>query len=345
MSEPDQDYAIVVGIDLYPKDLSKLYAAERDAADFAEWLIAADGGGVPEKNLRLIRGSSFGPFDDPFDFRPIQRDIDRALSTFGVGIRARVGRRLYFYFAGHGLGVKADDVVMLMADASLVRLNSNLGLSKYRHYFRNAAPFEEVLLILDCCRDLNNYVEPIPPSFTALTDYRAAPQVRELTALATGYGRKAFEPSLQLQSEADEGRRGLLTRALLEGLRGQAAGTNGAVTAATLRAYLEDRVPQLARFAELRQQPELNATDPNLLICQVQAPEGWEVRIFPPSAPDGELILLNGSLNEIGRWNPQNGVWIQRLSKGLYEVQHTTTGQERRITVRTGEGQVDVRFA
>lgn len=133
MAHNDQDYAVVVGINAYPQ-LRVLRAAVGDATKFAEWLQLPNGGGLPEKNVRLIVSAETLP-TEPLDAKPIQEDIDKALRDFGVEKNQWMGRRLYFYFTGHGIGPNFNNVGMLMAHAAMVRLNYNIGLQNYLDYF------------------------------------------------------------------------------------------------------------------------------------------------------------------------------------------------------------------
>ena len=47
-------WAIVIGIDEYGADDMRLFASVSDALKFRDWALAADGGGVPASNLRLL---------------------------------------------------------------------------------------------------------------------------------------------------------------------------------------------------------------------------------------------------------------------------------------------------
>ena len=52
----DQDFAVVVGINIYP-ELRILRGALRDAGEFTSWLRRPDGGGLPEGNVKTVFGS------------------------------------------------------------------------------------------------------------------------------------------------------------------------------------------------------------------------------------------------------------------------------------------------
>ena len=287
-----EDYAIVVGINNYP-DLRSLSAAERDATRFAEWLHAPDGGDLPIENIHQILSSDYKEPSSPFRAQPLQIDIDEVYAKLGVDSKTRVGRRLYFYFAGHGLAPSFDDVALLMANAARTRLSSNIGLRKYRSFLHDAAPFDEVIIFLDCCRDFEDRAEPQGPMFTNRLNQDRAPLVKDFLMLAAGYGRKAFEP----QAGDSGDRRGLLTEAILKGLK-EDEGIDGQITAASLAAYVKRCVPELAKAAGLKQAPEIPVITSEIVFTKVREAEIAEVGVTIEAAPglEGELVLKNGEL-------------------------------------------------
>jgi hypothetical protein len=322
MARNPDHYAIVVGIDAYPQ-LPKLRAAVADAARFGEWLLAEDGGGLLEDNLALIPSGEGPSPSEPFDARPVQEDIDRALRKFGVEDNTRIGRRLYFYFAGHGFGPSYDEVGMLMAHAAVVRLNNSIGLRKYRTFFRDYPLFDEVVFILDCCRDDQRRVTDTgSPAFT-LTGW-PGPPVQDFVVLAAAYGAKAFEPK-----GPDAKERGLLTQALLEGLgSAPAADRFGAVTASSLQTYLRQRVPQLAGASAVNQTPDVQLpTGEFTFRTGLPVATGYVLtRIFAPPGSTGQLILRN----EDGAFRLRHDAaaatpWeVDLPANHLYSVEHTT---------------------
>src|SRR5262245_35036303 len=95
------DFALVVGVDDYPRFRS-LRGARRDAERFYEWVTAAGGGAVNAEHARLIRSQ-------PEPAAPLQHQIDDALlELMEAADRQRGGRRLYFYFSGHGASSPAQ---------------------------------------------------------------------------------------------------------------------------------------------------------------------------------------------------------------------------------------------
>jgi len=321
MAVNEKDYAIVVGINGYSQ-LRPLKGAKMDAMAFAEWLISPDGGGLPTKNVATILSLEELPAD-PFDARPIQKDIDRALRNFGVERNQKIGRRLYFYFAGHGFGPNFDDVGMLMADAAMQRLKNNIGLRPYLDYFHKTGFFDQVVFFLDCCRDIIS----VPTAEPAFTPEIMAPlgPVEDFVVLAAAYGEKAFEPT-----SADVGeRRGLLTKAILEGLRNpDLADEQGRLTAFTLREHVMKKVPELATEEKLRQKPNIPRLPNEEMIFSTVPIVSLKVQIVVPSGLTGELVLFHGTdRREIDRHSADQSPWVKDLPRNSrYEIEHTASG-------------------
>lgn len=296
------DYAVVIGIDGYSV-LRPLQGARTDADDFVKWLISPTGGDIPNdsNHIQVIKSPDGDLPNDPFNARPIKREIDRALRDFGVRGDERIGRRLYFYFAGHGFGADFDDVGMLMADAVMDDL-ANIGLRPYRKLFFDRGPFDEVIFILDCCRDNNKKSKSGEPEGD-LDRKDPLPQVKDFVVLAAAYGEKAFERD-------DNGtgpRRGVLTKALLEALEGkypEAIDNQNRVTSATVSQFVAARMKSLTTDEKLRQAPEfLSVPNPEIVFCTVDPAKipKRAMRIIAPKGLKGDLILLDGENQEVRR--------------------------------------------
>jgi uncharacterized caspase-like protein len=333
---PDH-YAIVIGIDGYSQ-LPRLRAAGKDATRFTEWLTSRNGGGVPPQNVQVVL-SPPGPVDSSNTFiaRPIADDIDRAMADIGIqralSERSRIGKRLYFYFSGHGVGPAFDQVGMLMANASMDRLKSNIGLHEYREFFRNTAMFDEVVFILDCCRDSRVGIKTSEPGFDGTGGWAAPDAVQDFVVFGGMYGEKAF----QVWSSDINERRGLLTQAVLEALqKPDAADALGRFTASTLRDYVHERVPQLASEATMKQTPAFDLTQIRREIVFGTIPADQlprlRIRIVAPPGLTGELVLMDRGIREMER-RPATSVtedqpsWIVELVRNRrYTVEHTESG-------------------
>lgn len=330
---PDH-YAIVVGIDTYPK-LPRLRASVSDATRFMEWLMSPDGGGLDKNHIFPIVSPDTLSSADPLDAIPAQRHVSMALRSLGITNNKRIGQRLYFYFAGHGFGPGFDDVGMLLADAwEPHHLVSNIGLRPYRLFFRDFPLFDELVFILDCCRDQRRAqtkgpeLQPDAPV--------AGGKPNDFVVMGAVYGEQAFQV---VQGDTKE-RRGLLTKAVLEGLEGAAADGAGRVTTATLSEYVKKRVPQLAGDAsvdeKLAQVPDIlpPAADAELVITTIPAGRLQRVlvKIVAPQHLQGDLVLCEGAARrEIERHAVAAATQAQPWETSLvrnraYEVKHAATG-------------------
>lgn len=304
VANPDH-YAVVIGIDKYSQ-FRRLSSAVKDATRFSEWLNSADGGGLPKENIHLIVSDEVKKEEvrtvlSPFKAIPLQTEVDEALAKIGVQSKNRIGSRLYFYFAGHGFGPNFQDVGMLMANAAMERLNSNVGLSPYRHFFRDWGFFDEVIFILDCCRDeFVSVPQTTAPTFTFGEANQPRPRVNDFIVMAAAHGEKAF----QALDEETRTRRGLLTEALLEALnKAEGADVLGRFTDTSLREYIIRRVPELAGIVidpktnePLKQEPEVQAPQKDIILAQLppHKVERITVRIVASPGTNG-VIELRGS--------------------------------------------------
>lgn len=343
MAANNEDYAIVIGIDTY-SSLFRLRSAHADAQAFADWLTSKNGGDLPEENVELFLGPP-KPELDIFKAKPIRRDIDIRLQMMGVDQNERIGRRLYFYFAGHGFGPEFDNVGMLMIDASETTLNNNIGLWQYRQFFKNHHIFDEVIFIIDCCRD------PIQ-SFTGLelhglpfTLPNTQSEVLDYVVMAAAYGEKAYAVASQDKGQ----RRGLLTRAILEGLEKATDGV-GRVTSSSLRAYVLERVPDLVE--ELKgvdkklknQVPEIVALPhPPIVFTTISADQTPKLKVQVIAGPGkkGDLILYDGGARQLDKLAAKdatdNQPWELELDRNslVYVLEHSSSKRQIPILPKT----------
>lgn len=325
-------YAIVIGIDKYPQ-LRALRGSGRDATQFALWLKAEDCGGLPEENIFLITSPPKFP-ENPFDARPVSFQIDDALTRIGLTKPGRIGGRLYFYFAGHGFGPTFDDVGMLMANAAEERLgfSYNIGLRPFRIFLRQTEAFDEIIFILDCCRDPEISVDTSKPGIKPGT-VSSGVKVRDFVMMAAAYGEKAFQ-----KKDVDTGEpRGVLTKALLDGLKKpEGADGLGRFTAASIFTYVSNQVMNIAQDPQLKQQPKADPNpEPDIVFSTIPESqlERVDVEISVDPKYTGELVLKDNTNNPIVR-QPTAGLtkenpWRLRLIRNRwYSLAHVVGGAE-----------------
>src|SRR4051794_3859343 len=188
----ETDRAIIVGINLYP-ELGNLEGPENDVNAFYDWLVSSTGGDVPAQNIKCIRSSDYGPSFASVDVaEPTILRIQsawRELYNIAQANQERfyVGRRLYLYFAGHGFSpddTQEDRTALLAANATRIETGSHVIGQYMAEWFRRAGIFDEVVLVMDCCRE-NYRAAGLTLLFNFVNTDGALARVKYLYALAT----------------------------------------------------------------------------------------------------------------------------------------------------------------
>ena len=273
----DDDWALVVGINKYPDaGVNPLEGASGDARRFREWLLHPKGGNLQEDRITLL--TSPGDGDPPPD-RPIPAasQVRAFFEQFMPPARQPVGRRLYIYLSGHGISAGAQQSVhnaaLLLANARKPEPLLNFAGSAWAEGIRGAAHFREVMLIMDCCSDIENtaLVEPYPFGFP-VADGTAS---RLVLAHATGWGSKARE--LVFPGENGDKKQGAFTRSLLAVLG------SGRMSGAMLKASVEQHLALSLADQKKAQEPQIQGSpDPNKDLGRIVFNEAAD----PPAHPD-----------------------------------------------------------
>jgi hypothetical protein len=283
------DFAVVVGINRYEK-LMPLQGAVRDAEDFRAWLLKEPPGGAGLLPEHVYPQCKFK--EDGTEPRVHQlEDAFKALLKLSDNAEKRIGRRLYIFLSGHGVGEdNVDDTSLLAVDASTndaVRLVGAL----WANVFMKSGLFREIVLFMDCCREVRgwtlrqtNLTINLPPDPGA--------QVLRCYGYATGYGLLAREHNWDTPIY-----RGVFTRALLEGLAGDAE-ENGVITSLSLRTFLSKRMLEI-RKPNTEQCPMFSVCEPIEFardVPQVRVPVDVEL-VTDPAA--GFLVLSGIGLDSL----------------------------------------------
>lgn len=231
----DRDHAIVVGIDHYGHGIKALTGAINDCDLFCRWLTKPGMGGLNPDNVTYFRSTAPGD--------PVRGQIEDRLGDFFEEANAHGlprGRRLYLFFAGHGLVPPPPDrsgCALVMSDARPGQLRGLLGFTA-ADAMRMTGLFEEVMLVMDCCSEVSG-----PAELLCYLPYYADPGLpaRPYTHIqAAQWGSTTAERELEDPLDPTEPKRwqGVLTHALLRGLT-TAADHSGSVTAASLKKFIE----------------------------------------------------------------------------------------------------------
>jgi hypothetical protein len=331
------DYAIVIGITYTSNSgLKALAGTLRDATAFTEWLRAKHGGNVPRKNITSILSPEKQRSKQ--SAVPLKDQIDDALLDLGLdGTQKPIGRRLYFYFSGHGFGLQAGEICMLMARATSKELNANIGLGLYRASMRALAYFEEIVYVIDCCRNPSPPafgVSAVPPNFTPPLP-SGCDAVRDVVVAAAPAGFESFETT----ERSTRLRRGLFTMALLDVLASPiGVDEAGRHTVLNLERNLQSRVTAILASNGLsagKQQPKVDVQpDPKADIVLVTPKiKPVPVRIVAPDRARGTLVVLENNVTPVGDRDAEKATsdkppWMVKLwPTKLYSVRHTREDQ------------------
>jgi hypothetical protein len=301
MPHHSDHYAIVVGIE-GGGGVASATGVRADAIAVANWLHDEAGGGVPAGNLHFVASGSTPTADDR-GLRPQRFEFDRALRNIGVQSGARVGRRLYFYFAGHASARPGGEVALLMEETDpQVAGNGALDLRRCVSALSNAGAFDELVVWVDAQR-IDVPLSPAPPP--------SWPMPTRATSAALF--------SLIVVSQ----RRGAVTQLLIKALHGAAADARGFITAESLGQFVRDQNPQVT--VELTIPHEITfgagAGAPATGTLAVEVPH-WTAKItilddrYRPIPQVGEIK------DEI----PGHYVSKTDLRPGIYQVEVTLDG-------------------
>lgn len=334
------DFALIIGINDYtpqkfngPKSLA---GAIRDANLFEKWVIDKKGGGVLPSNCEKI-------ISNPDPLNPIQNQIDEAYKRLHKLIRANgnKARRFYFYFSGHGIGLttnRSKEVALCLANWSEDERNEALGAELYQDAINQYGYFEEIIFILDCCRNTKVNVTPKHPSFTP-QEVPTSGQAKTFTAYATQHQQKAGE--VKDGNEGDT--TGIFTSVLLNGLKGDAPNDNGIITADGLKDYLMKQTPIEAQKKGFKQIPQIivdsfTAETPFMSLVNY-SDEAITCYIIFSETRNNEVQLIDGSGN-VTSYNAseQKNVEVS-LPKGLYLLRDTVTGEKISMKVAQFDSQ------
>lgn len=264
------DYAIVVGINDYAEPRMRLKGALNDATDFVAWLCSPQGG-----RLKPERVEPFTLLSDSSSKTPTSSEVwMKVAEMIRLARGGRLGRRLYIFFAGHGVAQDPDDSGFLTVETEpsgdLHPIIPGRGCA---HVFGTRAMFEEIVVCMDCCREVDS---ELPHTMLPFKPSKGNPKAKDVSynyVFATGFGQLTREVSCGTSV------RGVFSRIILEGLRGEAADGSGCVTGRSLERYLRREMAK--RHPGQMVVPEL---EPGILLATGLEPKTATVTLSLPAA-------------------------------------------------------------
>jgi uncharacterized caspase-like protein len=311
MANGDDDWAVVIGVQDYPKlkGAPKLAGANADAKAFKKWLTT--GGGLKPNHIFDVTSKAKPPTPNWTDANArFEQVAARVQAKQGPGINAQqeLGRRLYIYLSGHGIeasGPEGPEPALLTAEASGAFLAHVAG-RRFAQKFALAACFQEVLLFMDCCRT------SVPTQTLIDCTLRLQPangKPKMFVAFATLSEKFAFEKNGG----------GTFTAKLIEGLKG-GAHVNGKVTDLSLKAFLDSRFSQIPNDANGDpQRPEIRPADESFVITTVDVKK-MRVTLNVPAALVGHPIEIIRGKTAVEPAKPATAKMTFDLENGRYAV-------------------------
>ena len=316
-------HAILVAITWYP-GLSELKGPENDLEDMRQWLLDPDGGALDDANIKVIKSSNFPRAATRFQAQPAEIAFKEALAKLlfepdGVTFRNHVGERLYLYFAGHGFtSRRLAEAALYTAQASKVDPD-HIASKRYAEKIANCAAFDELVLVMDCCRDVD-LSDSISNPAIKLPDRQALAQTVFLEAYAAGRGQQAREREIPPGGPV----RGLFTYALVDALRKAQGDANGEVTGTAMKGHILNGWPSYFN-GEVPYWPDIGlpSGQRDIVFARKNAAPRIQVRfviLSPVPAAGTEIVIEDGSRKEVARVPYQPHGTATSLPDGLYKA-------------------------
>ena len=353
-----EKWALLVGINDYPNDISPLRYCVADVEAFRQALINV--AGFKEDKIFLMTDQMRGQME------PTNINVVMRLDILASQIKA--DDTFVFYFSGHGIA--REDQSFLLAANSVTATANTLELSAIPldriSKILSTVKAQQLLTVIDACRNnpeasRSGQDNLLSDNFTRGFKIRRSnsnsgtPSV-SATLYACNVGERAYE-------WADKGH-GVFSYYLLEGLNGEAVNSQGEVTVTTLAEYTQGKVVKWAEeFRGKKQTPWLSLqggaklvlatlsqpVDPTLALTAES--ETWQVvkdsrditdfEAFLDKFPNGDYALA--AKLKLKQLRPKKITWRKDESEmvlipaGSFEMGDHLDGMKKALPVHTVE--------
>jgi hypothetical protein len=303
------DYAILVGVRHYVNN-EDLEGPHGDVDDFRTWLEKADGGNLPHDNIFT--------FPSTLELKPTQIDIDRCFGSIIHKLQQTRGRRLYFYFSGHGISSDASNSALLLPEWSSIMRDLALSSEKYIKSLESNGVFEDIYFFMDCCRNRIPGVTGSSPVWGVVRPTGSPSEY--LQFYSCEYDTPSYEASDPTISYSLDNSltRGLFTKVLLAGLNGAAADKSGNVTVQNLVNYITYKLPIVAKAHGKNQIPKPNIKIGNRKIISGPFPKRLAIEIHFDPTLNVEMVLENEDVEVVLQGKSSDLIWKTDLFRGEY---------------------------
>lgn len=321
--EPPTLYAIVAGVSKYANPAMNLTYSGKDAADIAQALnISAKRlFGAEKVNISLLTDYSDPSHSDSqkTGFKSLPLTRENLENAFRLARKAKAGDILVIYLAGHGVMSSGDgsDYYYLTSEARTtdlsdpaIRKQSGVSSAELTEWIKQIPALKQVM-VLDTCAAGGAVTKLVEQRSLSSDQVRSLERLKDRTGFHILMGAAADKQSL----EATQYGQGLLTWAILQGMKGAALRDDQFVDVQKLFQHAADEVPRLARSVGGIQKPliasprgtsfdigQLTAADKPLIPLATVKPMILKVSInsaVPPKKDDIKLSsFINAALRE-----------------------------------------------
>jgi len=320
------DIAVVAGLNNY-LEMENLQGAVHDANRFRDWLIAPDGGGLTEDNVFMIESPTDWDIEAP---RPDQQEIEialkRILQKAILGPRP-IGSRLFLFLAGHGFNdPKEIDQVALYSSESEATMPSYVAARWYANEFRRIGAFEQIALIMDCCRRNSVLEEIARPQSLQLPTAPDVHKVKMFVAQATGFG----SPSRESQVNGEFA--GNFTRTFMDALSTARPNNQGRLTGSIIKTFVHN-------FMNPDQEADIHAdTNKEFVFVEEHAPQTISVSFSINDNTAGTALrILNAGRDVVLEIQVNTRELTIELAPGIYKAELTNSTRNTLFEVPNNE--------
>ncbi|MGH9949850.1 MAG: caspase family protein, partial [Pyrinomonadaceae bacterium] len=234
--EPNKRFALIIGVEAYDKanGIIPLVGPENDANSLGDAIIK--NAGFPEKNVIIMSSKKVG------NMLPTKNNIIRELSKLKNKVPSE--GMLLVAFSGHGIETGGETYFlaqdsMTFGTDSTALATSSVSLSLLKQIIQDGK-IQQVLVFFDACREDPEDSKGVrdnrlsTKTVTAATFDEINKSIRGFAVLfASSPGQRSFTIPGQ--------NRGYFSAALVDGIKGKAAGPDGSVTLASLMDYVRNK--------------------------------------------------------------------------------------------------------
>lgn len=342
----DENFAIVVGISRYKgeSDYPRLDGPLYDVDHICDWLVDPKGGNVKPDNIYKLTTPPHlmepGQDEDrdAMTWTPDQAAFIRAYQdiTIGNGEYRHRDSRLYLYFSGHGFSQSADTTARaaLFAANAFGPARPNIPGTVYAEAAKRVAVFREIVLIMDCCRDVQRN-SPYAAYELDQTESGNAERVKLFAMYASAKNGKAQEREFASQGKVF----GLLTHGFVRALDEAPTNVLGQVSSTTLNNYLKFNWDTWCPPGYPPPQPPRTVPADAGDIFFSSRKTLFTQRFVVDGAAPAAVKLKSAGLDAVGTFGPDRIIWVERNDPEKIEIEFDVTDGRKQFALQLPPGE------